>query len=568
MILFIFLLTILLSFPPHVAAIYDPASVSNNKFGIHIADTNDIPDVAPLINSSGGDWGYVTLVIEENDRDPGKWQKIFDDMRRLHLIPIVRLATHIEGSSWTVPKEDSFREWVDFLSKLRWVVKNRYVILFNEPNHAKEWGGNINPGEYAQRFVDLAKQFKDASPDFFILPAGLDASASNGGETLDEQQYLEHMFAAKPEIGNLIDGWTSHSYPNPGFSGSPYAFGRGSMRTFQWELSLLKELGVNKDLPVFITETGWIHSQGKMPNLSLMTPDQVGANLRVAAATIWQDPRIVAVTPFVFNYQGLPFDHFSWKKLGSGEYYAQYGAYQSIPKQKGKPKRREQYELLEPLFPPNMVSGSFYTFTAVIKNAGEAIVSPDAYELVVEEETKRFAATADPVPKIEPGETGTITVHMKTPDATGPYTLSVKFKHDDELILLTRQDIHVLPPPVIRLFAQLGWQKESSATDVTVLIYQNDTLITKFSNLTLKKGMLDVSGLIGVVPNETYRVVMLVPQYLPRQTIVSLNEKKTDIKMKRFVPIDFNDDGTFTFSDMVALVKLPPNAVFSLFFGP
>src|SRR3989338_2024841 len=55
----------------------------------------------------------------------------------------------------------------------------------------------------------------------------------------------------------VLSGLASHSYPNPGFSGVPYGFGRGTVRTYQWELDLLKQLGV-KDMPVFITETGWV----------------------------------------------------------------------------------------------------------------------------------------------------------------------------------------------------------------------------------------------------------------------------------------------------------------------
>ena len=52
--LLLFLIALLLARP--AAAISDPLSVPNNRFGIHIADLNDIPDVAPLVNSSGGDW--------------------------------------------------------------------------------------------------------------------------------------------------------------------------------------------------------------------------------------------------------------------------------------------------------------------------------------------------------------------------------------------------------------------------------------------------------------------------------------------------------------------------------
>jgi len=567
--IFIFFLLLILFTPRQIYAVYDPSSVPNNKYGIHIADSNDIDQVGPLVNSSGGDWGYVTFVISENDRNVAKWQKIFDQMRRLHLIPIVRLATHVEGNAWSIPKKDSFREWVDFLNKLRWIVKNRYVIIFNEPNHANEWGRTIRPEEYADILVTFGKALKEASSDFFILPAGLDASASNDGEALDERAFVERMLAAKPEIINLIDGWTSHSYPNPGFSGSPYAWGRGTLRTFDWELNLLHQFGVSKALPVFITETGWIHSQGKILNNGLLPPEKVGENLKVAGTMIWSDPRIVAITPFVFNYQDYPFDHFSWRKLGSNEYYPHYFSYQIIAKQKGRPKQLHRYELTSPFLPGKMITGSSYTFATNIINIGESILDPsDAFDLTIDDAGKGFSIYADPVPTVEPGETGTITIHIKTPQAPGKYSLSVNLKHFDETIPIEQKDVTVLPPPAVRIRAQLGWRKINEASNVSLLVYKKNTLIHKFTDLTLKNGSLTVSGLIGVVPKEEYRVVMLVPYYLPRQAVVTLNEELADITMKRFVPLDFNNDGTFTIADLFALFQLQPNAVVNLFFGP
>ena len=93
-ILAIILLLVLIS-AVRAQAIYDPLSQPNNRFGIHIIDENDLQDAANLVNSSGGDWGYVKIVIREDDRNLEKWQAIFDRMRKMHLIPLVRLATKV-----------------------------------------------------------------------------------------------------------------------------------------------------------------------------------------------------------------------------------------------------------------------------------------------------------------------------------------------------------------------------------------------------------------------------------------------------------------------------------------
>src|SRR3989338_4641209 len=108
--LFVFLCLII---PGQSLAVYDPLSVPNNKFGIHVADPNDISNVTELVNSSQGDWGYVTLVIPDNERKIDVWQPVFSRMKREHLIPIVRLATHVEGSVWAKPSLSNINVWTN-----------------------------------------------------------------------------------------------------------------------------------------------------------------------------------------------------------------------------------------------------------------------------------------------------------------------------------------------------------------------------------------------------------------------------------------------------------------------
>lgn len=323
--------------PLGVFAIVDPLSLPNNKFGIHITDENDLDNAANLVNSTGGDWGYVTIVIPENDRNADKWQKIFDRMKELHLIPLIRLATTMESDFWQKPKLEEAFPWADFLSQLNWVTKNRYVILFNEPNHAKEWGKSIDPKGYAEIISSYSATLKAKSDNFFILSAGLDASAPNSALTMDEENFLRKMLAANPDVLNFIDGWTSHSYPNPGFKGSITDDGRGTLKTFLWEEALLKKLGLQKKLPIFITETGWPHLDGFGYNNTYLSPDYVAILTKQAAESVWNDPSIVAITPFILNYQSYPFSNFSWQIPATDKFYPQYDAYQHVAKVKGIP---------------------------------------------------------------------------------------------------------------------------------------------------------------------------------------------------------------------------------------
>lgn len=337
----LFLAVFLSFFTARVAlALDDPTTLPNNQFGIHIVDENDLKDASLLVNSEGGDWGYVTMVIQQWDRDPVKWQQILTKMESLHLIPIIRIASQPQKKIWGKLEDVDIENWVTFLSNLSWPTIDRYIIIGNEPNHSKEWGGDINPEEYSRYLKSASQKLKTSNSNFFVLPAGLDASAPNSMSTMDEVLFLQKMVAAEPDIFNYIDGWTSHSYPNPAFSGSETDSGRGTVATFEWELELLKSLGVSKNLPVFITETGWVHSMnGKYP---ILAPTQeVGTKFKYAFENVWNKPNIVAVTPFILNYQTYPFETFSWKDT-TNQYYSFYFEIQALPKIKGKPKLPEK----------------------------------------------------------------------------------------------------------------------------------------------------------------------------------------------------------------------------------
>jgi len=563
----VYILFLLFFQPLPIRAIYDPLSVPNNKYGIHIAELTDLKDAANLVNSNEGDWGYVTLVIQDGDRNTAKWQEIMNSMRRLHLVPIIRLATHPEGDFWKIPQKEDAKRWVSFLSSLNWPVENRYVVLFNEPNHAKEWGNTINPEEYADMGLTYAQAFKEQSPDFFILPAGFDVSASSDGEALEASEFIKRMYASKPEFFTAIDGWTSHSYPNPGFSGSPYASGKGTVGSFLWELQFLNSLGITKPYPVFITETGWTHNQGKYQKTGL-TPENVGNNLVLASLGVWTDPRIAAITPFLLNYQGSPFDNFSWKKLGSSEFHPQYEIYQKLKKSNGVPNQHESFSLKEPIFPDRLVTNSTYTLEGELENTGQGIVDPtDDYEISVDGLQKGFSFLPEALPKLEPKEKGMVTMHIKTPMEEGVVHITFSVKHGQKKVMVEEKDLTLIPPPTMTLSMQLGWKKENKVDHVLVLVYDHkDTLLHKFQDLTLADGKISVTGLYNMIPGKSYRIVVVAPYYLPRQHIETLTEGRTNVTMKRLLPFDFNKDGTLNIKDVPALLFTKPHEAISRFF--
>lgn len=334
-VLFLILIQILFVVQP-VLAIEDPTKISNNKVGMHVLFPSELGDVARLVNSNGGEWGYVTIPIQAGDRDIQKWQHFFDECRRLKVIPLVRLATegdYFNTKVWRTPKEEDIVDFANFLDSLEWPVKNRYVIIFNEVNRGDEWGGKADPESYAELLTYAVSVFKSKSNNFFIIPSGMDnAAPDQGSEYMNQYSYMREMNESVPGIFAQVDGLSSHSYPNPGFSQPPSSKTPMSISSFDHERDLVFELS-GKTLPIFITETGWTSDK---------IPDSKRADYyRQAFSSVWNDPGVVAVTPFLLHAVGGPFAKFSFLRE-DGSQTEQYKAFEGLPKLKGTPETTEK----------------------------------------------------------------------------------------------------------------------------------------------------------------------------------------------------------------------------------
>jgi hypothetical protein len=532
-------------------AITNPVSAPNNRFGIHIIDENDLDPAAALVNSNGGEYGYVTLVIRQDDRNVEKWQNIFNRMRRLKLIPIVRLATQAESNYWQKPKVDQAKEWAQFLHSLNWVVKNRYVILFNEPNHSKEWGGEIKPHEYAIIYDAFYQALKNTSSDFFVLPAGMDVSASNGGDTMDAVQFWKFMQSTDKDIFKKIDGWNSHSYPNPNFSGKVTDTGRGSIRTYRWELAFLQALGLDPNIPIFITETGWQHTQGQGGLRGLYPPDKTAPFYSQAYSFIWVDDNLVTITPFVLNYQSPPFAQFSWTQNDQGETYPQYQAVQLLPKTTGQPMIDRRAEIIPQNVPDTLVTGSVYQFSLQLINSGQSVFNPEDYQVKIDSLLVNENQAQNPIPQIEPGTSVIIHPVIKTPKEPGAYDFTATVYYQNTPISVSYyNNIRLIHPPSLLVKAQTWYKKQSSGGDFALLVYYQDNLVKKIEPFTVIDGIGTVPEIRDVIPNNEYRFVLTKPYYLPRQTIRVLSTNRTIVEFDRLIPVDFYPDGALSLKDL------------------
>ena len=329
-----FLFVLVLAAPVERAdALFDPVARPNNFSGIHILFPSELSEAASLVNAKTGEWGYVTIPIQTGDKDLDKWQSFMDEAKKHKLIPIIRLATSADRentSVWAKPTTLEILDFANFLNSLNWPVENRYIIAFNEMNRFDEWGGEApNPKEYADLLSYTVEVFKERNPNFYVIMGGLDnASPNDRVKYMDNLVYMNEMVAYNPEIFNKIDAFASHSYPNPGFSAPPLQNKVEGITTYQFEYNLINSHTVKKK-PVFITETGWDSAK--------LSETVIAKYYEIAYQNFWNKDKdkIVAITPFLLNSQGGPFDIFSFVKSGKQTKYYEVSA--KMEKTKGQP---------------------------------------------------------------------------------------------------------------------------------------------------------------------------------------------------------------------------------------
>lgn len=529
-------------FPRPARAIVDPRQSANNRFGIHVLEQEDLKPAAELVNANG-DWGYVTLVLRLNDLNQEKWQGIFNEMRRRHLIPIVRIATTPENSHWVKPQPQDVDKLVEFLNSLNWVVENRYLVLFNEPNHAKEWGNEIKPHEYAAIARELQTKLKAASADFFILPAGLDTAAPNSADTMAATEYWRQMYLADPEVFQLFDGWNSHSYPNPDFSGPVSGTGFGSLRSYQAEINYLSRFGLAANLPVFITETGWVNAGGDLAGL-----------FTTAFTQVWQQTDLVAVTPFVLNYPQAPFKQFSW--LGTPH----YEAVAKLSKTSGRPRQIHQSQLVDHNLPDEVVTASDYRFFLEFTNTGQSIWEREGFSLAVTTNLPADSLLVGHLGTTEPGQTARVDLNLKTGNAAEPIELRLQLQFQGKPFgAAIAKTITVVPPPEVILSAKLLFKVGSPRDQYRLLVYDSVNNLLQENLLNMNFNRSEKILLYNLVPGRAYRLVLLKPYYLPRQTWVVLSKGENQVRFKTLLPFDFDQSGHLSISDFWAWLFLPAN---------
>jgi predicted YcjX-like family ATPase len=88
--------------------------------------------------------------------------------------------------------------------------------------------------------------------------------------------------------------------------------------------------------------------------------------------------------------------------------------------------------------------------------------------------------------------------------------------------------------------------------EVQVIKESNEKLIFR-TQTSIQNGSIDIPAVEGVSFDDNYRVVVLKPGSLPVQIInVRFAKTENSLEVPVFLPIDRNEDGKFSLSDLIS----------------
>jgi hypothetical protein len=304
----------------------DQGPLRNNIVGLNVSRLHQplyIWAASDLVNANGGDWGYITVVWTMEDRDGRNaelnLQLFLDRCFEFHVQPIVRVATKFEAlkdptrqtaaaqrpgaqgaeGSWIRPDWDEPAKWRDFFERGNWPARHVWIVVGNEPNLGREWGGAVDAASYARYLGHFVDVFKGA-PRFDVVGGALDISNTTALPVMqDALEFLDAMQAAVPDIFERLPAWASNPYR---------VLSRGPGVRFT-HLAYEAELDrIGREMPVLITECG-----------HLDTGDELEiARFYEEAFLAWMaDPKVVAATPLFWHPDRNDFWMFELDKKGA-----------------------------------------------------------------------------------------------------------------------------------------------------------------------------------------------------------------------------------------------------------
>jgi hypothetical protein len=246
----------------------------NPKMGVHTRLTDEVEPAKikrtlEMVREMGTPWIVEYFPWAYIEPLPGiyDWQHadlVVDHANRQGLTVIARLGmvpqwARPQDSATSFLDETRYPDFARFVGTFVDHFRDRvnYIIIWNEPNLALEWGFQpIDPRAYTRLLCQSYARAKEANPDTRVLGGALapTLAPSNSAWGMNDLEYLRHMLDAG--AADCLDGLAVHAY---GWVYPPDAEPSPDVVNFR-RVELLRNVLVAAgaaEKPIYITEGGW-----------------------------------------------------------------------------------------------------------------------------------------------------------------------------------------------------------------------------------------------------------------------------------------------------------------------
>ncbi len=179
---------------------------------------------------------------------------------RLGLVPAwARPKPDVQETTDSYLDPDHYPDFAEFVGKFveRYRGRIKYIILWNEPNLALEWGyRQVDPVSYVEMLKLAYAAAKQANPEVKVLAGALAPTLEPEDSPwgMNDLLYLEKMYAAG--FANYYDILSVHSYGLGFAPDEPPAPDALNFRRAELVREIMEENG-DGHKPIMITESGW-----------------------------------------------------------------------------------------------------------------------------------------------------------------------------------------------------------------------------------------------------------------------------------------------------------------------
>lgn len=246
----------------------------NPKMGVHTRLTDEVEPwkikyTLQMVREMGAPWVVEYFPWAYAEPFPGifDWRHsdtVIKHARQQGVTVIARLGfvppwARPAGSSSSFLSPNRYDDFGDYVYAFaeRYRDKVDYIIIWNEPNLALEWGFQpVDPVGYTEMLRITYRRAKEANPDVQVLGGALAPTLAPPGNEfgMDDLYFLQAML--KAGAGDVMDGLAAHAYGWVYPPDDPPAPDVVNFRRVELLHQVLVDNGYG-NLPIHITEAGW-----------------------------------------------------------------------------------------------------------------------------------------------------------------------------------------------------------------------------------------------------------------------------------------------------------------------